>query len=286
MKKLAFYFILAVALLTVPAAAQAEVIDDWSLNLTTLQDQIDGLYGVGNVIVSDIDNITYMTAQTTNTTIYQDLNAALQPYEGASFTVDSLLETVAIHTTSSSIPSNESTYPFETNYMLWYEGTGLSGYITNVAFDGTNYTFDYVYTSGSITLYWGDPTSSEYFEIAELSLVDGAGAAITDNNGGFNNSGGTDLTAQFTSNPLGTLIDFDPTLFGMEGVYPNLDTFLVFDFASNLVNGSATIIDGQLVASIESSATITLVATPEPSTFLILGLGLLGLVGFRKKFTA
>jgi len=169
-----------------------------------------------------------------------------------------------------------------TSNYLYFKSDNLAGHISAINPDGS---FEYVYTSGDVQLLAGDyDDPSNSVVIADMSIETGEGEASDNNLIGNFLSGEADLIVRFLTNLLGTVITFDPSLYPGLGGYPNLSSFFVFDLTNNLVPGSAIITSDGFIADFSTAGDVTLVATPEPSTFVILGLGLLGLIGFRRKF--
>ena len=275
MKKLFMYFALALTVLAMPAMAQAENIYGWTLDLST--------YGAGT-----LTDIQYMST-TGQGNIYQDLGTDGVITAGDTFSVTSMLFTVTY--TDGTGALNVPTFGGQ---QLYFYSNNLAGSILSVAGDGS---FVYQYDSGDISMMLGSifdvPGSTK---LAELTLDWGLGDSTSENLGGESLQGQTDMGTQFITPVLADgLISFDKTKYpGLADNYPWLNTYLVFD----LDNGLNTNVDfdnpayyispetGNLAfhAIVSTDADVTLVATPEPSTFLILGFGLLGLVGFRKKF--
>ncbi|OIQ49160.1 PEP-CTERM motif protein [Pseudodesulfovibrio hydrargyri] len=273
MKKLFMHFALALAVLAMPAMAQADTIFGWNLDL--------GAYGT-------VNNIEFLSA-TGDGTIYQQLSSTPTPTNpgfgpGDAFDVVSLIYTVSYTPVGgTSTPLYLTKDSGATIDQLFFYSDNLTGIIT-----GSSATdFSYEYTGGDIGMYIGNKDSiGTATMLATLSLTTGIGDARTSTPGdGTYEQSDTDITALFDANPLETLISFTPTDAGLAAAYPWLDTFLKFDFDNALraiAPGSGA--GGTTVFEVGSDARITLVATPEPSTFLILGFGLLGLVGFRRKF--
>jgi hypothetical protein len=266
MKKLFMYFALALTVLAMPAMAQAELIKGWDMNL--------GSYGT-------IQNIDFLTA-TGDGVISQDLggNGAIDP--GDTFTATSLIYTVAYTPVGgTSTPMNLQDAGNNAVQLFFYSDS-LSGQVSASGLGG----FSYEYLSGDITMYIGDKDNiGTATELATLSLDSAVGQTIFNAPGAGNYaSGDTDMITKFDDSVLGSLIEFNPAAYPSLSAYPWLSAFFVFDFNNILKNAPRVIDDNTLEFDVNSNATITLVATPEPSTFLILGFGLLGLVGFRRKF--
>ena len=263
MKKLFMYFALALTVLAMPAMAQATLIDDWTLDLSTYTG--DG---------ADVwDNIEFLRVDGDGT-ILQNLGDNWVIDEGETFTASSVLYTVRYKD-----DLGYHDFVTSTGDKLSFASTDLSGYVDKVNPDGS---FTYAYTGGTVQMLLGNTL------LAELTLDWAAGQATDNNLGGNFLQGDTDMSFQFITAVLGSLISFDPSGYPDLGNYPWLDSFLVFDLNNSLVSQQGytdqTTGDNMLMAGVATGGSVTLVATPEPSTFLILGFGLLGLAGFRRKF--
>lgn len=266
------YFALALTVLAMPAMAQADTIFGWDLDL--------GSYGT-------IQNIEFLSA-TGDSTIVQDLSStptATNPGfgPGDAFDVTSLIYTVSytpVGGTSTPLYLPNGSGGFN---QLFFYSDNLTGVVT--ASSPTD--FNYQYTSGNIGMYLGDMTNiGTATLLAELTLTSGIGDARTSTPGdGTYEQSDTDITASFDANPLETLISFSAVNPVLAAAYPWLDTFLKFDFDNAIRTADPGTGAGDTTTfQVASDVRVTLVATPEPSTFLILGFGLLGLVGFRRKF--
>ncbi|MEZ7196696.1 PEP-CTERM sorting domain-containing protein [Pseudodesulfovibrio karagichevae] len=268
MKKLFMYFALALTVLAMPVMAQATDIYGWTLDLSA--------YG-GNTF-TNIDQLSVYG--------YGDID---QSYggdgvlnSGDPFSVSSMLYNVA-YTDGNGVYHNNPDWGG--GKELFFASDNLAGIVTNVT--ATN--FDYVYQSGDVTLYFGDSNNlAGSTALATMSLSWGLGNSTNVNLGGAALSGPTDMGIQFLTAVLANgLISFDTTDYPeLAAAYPWLSTFFTFDLSNNLNTNVVPLVinDEGFTARVTTGGDITLVATPEPSTFLILGFGLLGLVGFRRKF--
>jgi|GEM_PF-1240682 len=300
MKKFLGYLAMAMALLAMPISAQAAVIYGWDFDLTSW----------GGSVISDVQYLSVSGQGSINQSFGGDGTLDV----GDPFTATSVMYTVSMTTGSGIVLPSFVNVDGTSNY-LYFKSDNLAGHISAINPDGS---FEYVYTSGDVQLLAGDyDDPSNSVVIADMSIETGEGEA-SDNNliGNFlsgeadlivrfltdmsietgegeasdNNlignflSGEADLIVRFLTNLLGTVITFDPSLYPGLGGYPNLSSFFVFDLTNNLVPGSAIITSDGFIADFSTAGDVTLVATPEPSTFVILGLGLLGLIGFRRKF--
>ncbi|XXJ20938.1 PEP-CTERM sorting domain-containing protein [Desulfovibrio caledoniensis] len=271
MKKLFMYFALALAVLAMPAMAQAANIYGWTLDLSAY----------GGSTISDIDQLSVYGQGL----IDQSYGGNGQLDAGDPFSVNSLLYTVG-YTDGNGVYYNNPNWGGGNE--LFFASDNLKGIITNVAPDGS---FNYQYQSGDITMYFGNSNDlAGSTALAKMSLSWGLGDSTSENNGGAALAGQTDLGIKILTTVLANgLIWFDKADYPeLAGDYPWLSTFFTFDLYNNLnpnINPPNPDFgaDG-FTATVTTGGDITLVATPEPSTFLILGFGLLGLVGFRRKF--
>lgn len=270
MRKLLGFFALAMALLVTPITAQADTIMSWDLDLTPW----------GGGVTTDIVSIS----ASGEGTITQDFGGDGILSVGDTFTADSVLFAVSLNTGSGKVfEPFVDVSPDADKLYFWSDN--LAGEITSVDGGGA---FTYAYTSGDVALYAGEynnPVASTLITSFDLTFGQGEGAD-SDLGGNFL-QGDTDIVAEFDTNPLTSgLISFDPAAYPALSGYPSLSTFFVFDLNNNLLPGinNPQFTGNGFIADFETSGTISLVATPEPSTFVILGLGLLGLIGFRRKF--
>jgi hypothetical protein len=262
MKKLFMSFALALAVLAMPVMAQAALVTGWTLDLSG---------ETGNA--ADVwSNLEYLSVSGSGQ-IIQSLGDDALITVGDTFTASSTLYTVG--TTSGGVYTPLVT---STGQFLYFTSSNLEGYVDTV----TNQNdFTYAYTSGDISLFLGDGVTGTL--LASLSLDWGSGNSTSTNEGGTFDQGQTDMGLDFVSEVLGTLI----TMSGA-GNYDGIIASLVLDLDNQLTASTPYLNDvtGEVnvAVSVATGGTASLYATPEPSTFLILGFGLLGLVGFRKKF--
>lgn len=278
MKKLFTTFALAIALVALPVMAQADLIQPWTLDVNGFS------YNLNNLGTSGSGSI------------YQDLGGNGVLDVGDQFTATSTLFNVTYNDGSGALPTFWGLDGTGNPLELFFYSDSLAGQVSSLTTGGG---FTYEYTSGDVSLYLGDSTNIGGSKLlAEFDLESGSGEAADANLQGNFLNGETDFELLFLHNPIvdGWLdntvsggISFNPALFPG---YPWMNLYFVLDLTNEDQGGFTPIFDlnNELIAftaDIENTAgPLTLVATPEPSTFLILGLGLLGLVGFRKKFTA
>jgi hypothetical protein len=270
MKKLIMYFALALTVLAMPGMAQAANIYGWTLDLTD--------YGYGEY--TDIHSL----AVSGSGTITQSYGSDGVFSEGDPFQATSSIFTVDY--TYMDATNTPHTVPFNLgSEQLYFISDDLSGYVSYI--DPVSGHFNYRYTGGTVQMRLGDVTDpGTYTLLANMTLDSGLGEAADANLEGNFLSGETDLRIQFNDGVLDDIISFDATDYpGLADAYPWLSTYFVFDLTNNISQSIPPVFgpDG-FVAYVQTQGPVTLVATPEPSTFLILGFGLLGLVGFRKKF--
>jgi hypothetical protein len=280
MKKLIMYFALALTVLAMPGMAQAETIHGWTLDLSGVT-----VAGYDDLDSTDVWNDLSILSISGSGTIYQQITGGGPlPEAGNTFLAESLVYTVG--TTNSA--NHYTPFNLSNGLQLALYSDDLMGYVESV--DPVESTFTYLYTSGTVTLgLYDSATETMVKDLAALTLDWGFGEAATNDEGGLIDQGDTAMSIQFITAALFEgLISFNPADYpGLADAYPWLSTYWVIDFDNGILgntitpNGDGT---ATLTAQIDTKGRISLVATPEPSTFLILGFGLLGLVGFRKKF--
>lgn len=270
MKKLFMNFALALTVLAMPAMAQATEIYGWTLDLSayggntfTNIDQLS-VYGFGDIV--------------------QSYGGDGVLSSGDPFTVSSVLYNVAYTDGNGDYYNNPD---WGGGKELFFASDNLAGIVTNV--DPGTGSFNYEYQSGDVTLYFGDSNDlAGSTALASMSLDWGLGNSTSVYLGGAALSGPTAMGIQFLTAVLANgLISFNTGDYPeLAAAYPWLSTFFIFDLSNNLNTNINPLVlsDDGFTATVTTGGDITLVATPEPSTFLILGFGLIGLVGFRRKF--
>lgn len=273
MKK--FYSLAIAALLlmamTVPASAY---VHNWTLDLSG---QGGGTYeGVDLLRVSGLGTVTqYYNAKG------EAGNGILD--DGDMFQLESYMATIQIQ-------DNEGPDPLLDGQFFFYSND-LEGYVYDVVPGGSNplglASLSYAYTGGSMGLYWGDVNNvGAATQLMDMNLVYGASDGPLTDKGGNLFSGSTDLIFEFAEAAIGTGI-FSREDYGdiEEFIYNTIyKAFLVFDLGNNLIFDEFDNSNPDFFkVGISAGNEVSLVVTPEPSTFLIFGLGLLGLIGFRKR---
>ena len=240
-------------------------------------------------------------AGSSTVTQYLDLSDGELLNDGDAFTESGYLGIVSI--------KNDATTTYNVNfngYLMYFYAENLTGTIRNVNL-GTgadpeeifaNSAFDYVFDTGTTFTLFATTNTSLSLDTAgsasDIALVyftvTSASGGPTDQNyeTGTLLSGFTDVVIEFTD-------DFYE-VFGLDSgasvdeLLDTLQAYLTFDLANNLVGDVTALFDDDnnltgLQAVVETQGTVRLIITPEPSTFafLGLGLGLLGLVAYRRK---
>lgn len=293
MKKLFSIVAVAILSLALTAPAFAQKLTDWTFDLSNVvigyNPDTTPIYGptytgVDSLLVSGTADIR------------QNLGADSMLTENDSFSVEAYLGIVKIDT-GVGFPKSITDGDGE----FFFYGENLAGNVFDVVSAGSPTdgfygaaSFLYQYTSGTIGLYYGDVTDIAGSTILNSLEIDKSLSTPTvANQGGEYLSGDLDLFAHFTDN--GANSPFITDILGniVSYYFDSLSTQvqLIFDLQNNLSIAEGTIInlfdeEGNLIgfdAKAFSSGNVSLAVTPEPSTFLIFGLGLLGLLGFRRK---
>lgn len=243
MKKMVAIFAVMM-MLAIGSQAQAyTVLDGWSMNLSTV-----------NPAYSDATNIDKLLVQGKAT-----LTLAGAPATGVKFTEDAFLQINQYVQEGSLFASN---FSIGSNF-LYIEALGLAGEITTFGPGGYQYIF---YPGvGTIKVYLGTGNTATDTVLASLSVIPGSGGNGIVVDGGVGPSGTTGLDALFLSALPGlwtTGAGFD---FGLYGI-ALLDS----------INTVKALGQNQLEFIISSQGEVNTVV-PEPSTFVLIGAGLVGL---------
>ncbi|MFV0348166.1 MAG: PEP-CTERM sorting domain-containing protein [Halodesulfovibrio sp.] len=290
-----FFSIVAAAILSLAltAPAFADKITDWTFDLSNVITGYDSddnpIYGP---TYTGVDSL--IVAGTAN--IHQELGDDFMLSNGDDFTVAAYLGTVKIDF-GGGVLSNIA----DGNGEFFFYGTDLGGSVYGVESTGSPDTgfygaakFMYQYTSGTIGLYYGDKDNIGSSTLLNTLEIDNSDSTPTlANQGGQYLSGDLDLITHFTDTGVNSV--FFTEILGniVQYYFDSLSTQvqLIFDLQNNLSIAEGTIhetLDGEgnvtgFDAVAYSGGNVSLAVTPEPSTFLIFGLGLLGLLGFRRK---
>ncbi|GFM37317.1 PEP-CTERM sorting domain-containing protein [Desulfovibrio psychrotolerans] len=256
---------LLVFALTVPASAYVQ---DWTLDLS----------GAGGSTYTGVELLTVVGEGT----VTQNLGGDGILNDGDTFSLSSYLATIQI--------INNNGNPF-VDGSFFFHSTDLGGYVYNVVPGIGNplgvSSLNYMYTTGSMQLYYGDHNNIAGSQLLmDMSFEYGKGDGAQPDLGGNLFSGATDMIFEFAASNPGTNL-FSHASFGdleeFLAANPLYQAFLVFDLNNNLLLNTFVMGDGFFDVGISVGGNVSLMVTPEPSTFLIFGLGLLGLIAFRKR---
>lgn len=258
---------LLVFALTVPASAY---VHDWTLDLS----------GAGGSTYTGVDLLTVVGEGT----VTQNLGGGANPFaldDGDTFSLSSYLATIQI--------INGNGNPF-VDGSFFFHSTDLGGYVYNVTPGATPLgvsSLNYMYTTGTMQLYYGDHNDIAGSQLLmNMNLDLGVGDGALPNLGGNLFPGATDMIFEFAAADPGTGLFSHPYFGDFEEFLANnplYQAFLVFDLTNNLLLDTFALHNGYFTVDLSVGGNVSLMVTPEPSTFLIFGLGLLGLIAFRKR---
>ncbi|WBF67440.1 PEP-CTERM sorting domain-containing protein [Desulfovibrio subterraneus] len=293
MKKLFSIVAVAILSLALTAPAFAQKLTDWTFDLSNVvigyNPDTSPIYGP---VYTGVDSL--LVSGTAD--IRQNLGGDSVLSDNDTFSVEAYLGIVKIDT-GVGFPKNITDGDGE----FFFYGENLSGNVFDVVSAGNPTdgfygaaSFLYQYTAGTIGLYYGDVNDiAGSTSLGMLEIDKSLSTPTVANQGGEYLSGDLDLFAHFTSD--GTNSPFITDILGniVSYYFGSLSTQvqLIFDLQNNLSIAEGTITNlfdeqGNLIgfdAKAFSGGNVSLAVTPEPSTFLIFGLGLLGLLGFRRK---
>ena len=293
MKRLFSIVAVAILSLALTAPAFAQKLTDWTFDLSNVvigyNPDTSPIYGP---VYTGVDSL--LVSGTAD--IRQNLGGDSILSNNDTFSVEAYLGIVKIDT-GVGFPKSITDGDGE----FFFYGQNLAGNVFDVVaadnptdgFYGAA-SFLYQYTAGTIGLYYGDVTDiAGSTSLGTLEIDKSVSTPTVANQGGEYLSGDLDLFTHFTSD--GTNSPFITDILGNIVAYYfeslNTQVQLIFDLQNNLsiLPGTITNIfdgEGKLIgfeATAFSGGNVSLAVTPEPSTFLIFGLGLLGLLGFRRK---
>lgn len=191
----------------------------------------------------------------------------------------------------------------EGKYMYLY-GENITGYVDNVSatnpMDFSTYTFDYIFNpnSGSIGMYIDTDSGSLSHNagtaelVASFSLFSGDGAGEDGFLGGIENAGTTRMTGEFlAATPdnvwLAAGLDLGnlPPGFAAFAQLNTTNQVIEFELYGYFDQDLQAFIAQGFNSVINSTGHMTVNVVPEPTTMLLLGLGLIGIAAVSKKRT-
>ncbi|KAF0182312.1 MAG: hypothetical protein FD164_1151 [Nitrospirae bacterium] len=243
MKRMVAVFVVMM-MLAIGSQAQAyTILDNWSMNLSTIKPAY-----------SNATNIDRLIVQGTAT-----LQLSGAPAAGVTFTEDARLQIAAYVKEGEGFATPFSIGP----NFLYIEALGLAGEITN--YGATSYQYMFYPGVGTINVYLGTGAPATDTILASLSVIPGSGGQGAVMDGGVGPSGTTGLDALFLSGLPGLWTTGSGFDFGTYGI-ALLDS----------INTVKALGQNQLQFTISSQGEVNTVV-PEPSTFVLIGAGLVGL---------
>jgi hypothetical protein len=276
----------AITALSVQPAAALVILDEWDLNVATINDE-----GVFNNFTSklDIDHINVVGSET----------VILQDVSGGSALGEAFIESGILQWTTTSPEGGGAATGFGLSLVenavvagvdqaatIYVQFVGLTGILE---LDGS-ITFDQF--SGTIKLFADsdfdlDPTTGTVQELAEFQIIDPSGGSDLDFFGGAGLNATVDITLELLSvidadlfvDKDGNNLDELTLTFHLVNVDSLLDPNVVPNpDNSGVVNG-----EGVSLIFVQNNGQWNLAEIPEPSTTALLGFGLIALAFFTNR---
>jgi len=269
MKKLLTVIALVVLSLSVVSSAHAYIVlDNWQINLSA--------WSLGTF--SNIDRLN----PDGSSAITQQLGADGVLSVGDAFTEDSglIYDSYWVEPGFNPITDKKDFGLLAQGYRFYSLATGLAGQISNMNAD----SFDYTFTPDAGSVEFQLLTPSGVVSLATLEVVAPSGGTNDlSTQGGVGPNGDTDLTLRFVSALNGVFL----TSGGIDISLRPQDYVALLN-TNNLLRivGGQTGANGYVVAAAQNSGQANIAVVPEPTSMLLLGMGLAGLAAIRRKKAA